>query len=88
MRFRLLKKDIKSGKAGSSCFCPVALAMERVLGAPVEVWRHTLWFKGIIYELPYKVMEFIKRFDNGLPVKPFSFTIRACGKEGLRCGFE
>ena len=75
MQFRVTRKDIKTGKKDNCQLCPVALAMKRALGAEVQVLMGKYQFQSAAHELPYKVTQFIKRFDDGLPVKPFSFNI-------------
>lgn len=69
--------DIKRGWRCSPGHCPVARAMKRALGSrhmhvATEYWD----VDGAVFPNPREVTLFIKRFDRGQPVKPFTFRIR------------
>lgn len=70
--------DIAQGEAGNCKACPIASAMRRELLRGVEVLAHTWCFSSgepTSRRLPTLAVEFIKSFDSGEPVKPFSFTV-------------
>lgn len=57
--------------------CPVALALHRTLGTPVEVGARSFGIRGQNFEgmLPESTVQFIRQFDEGKPVSPFTFTV-------------
>lgn len=81
-------EDIRRGVPRDICFCPVAIAGRRagLDGCEVKI-REILWFKRSPKGLctwdvasanpPETVTEFVRRFDVGEPVQPFSFTLDA-----------
>jgi hypothetical protein len=82
MKIRVLRTDIKRGKPGSSSRCPVALAVRRVFGRHPDFTNVSvgLWIivsnKILDVRIPKVALEFIKRFDAGRKVKPFTFEIK------------
>lgn len=75
-------EDIRFGKKRNSGKCPVAFALHRVFPkARVYITKEkgTAWFdkcgKKSCLDAPRSVGRFIKRFDAGKPVQPFSFFI-------------
>lgn len=69
--------DIDNGVDGDCRLCPVARALSR---AGVRGWN--VFYHGLVSELtgetialPRSAMEFIRRFDSGGDVKPFSFEL-------------
>lgn len=77
--------DIERGKPGSATSCPIARAVRRqhaskrgvsvgrddvVVGSRGETRRHPA-----VYALPAKASRFVGRFDEGKPVRPFSFVM-------------
>lgn len=74
---RVTKSDIaKGGRLQPDC-CPIARAVSRRLGFAV-------WFNGSefrrggapgYHDAPLKCKTFVRLFDGGQPVKPFSFII-------------
>lgn len=70
--------DIKRGRRCSAFGCPVALAACRALGLdddalPLGVSDEINVYNKIRYSIPDKAIEWIKRFDDSLPVEPFEF---------------
>lgn len=73
--FKVTQEDIKNGKRGEGRTCPIALCLKRT---------GREWFVGDTYisspkkflALPTKARNFIFKFDDGLPVKPFSFKLK------------
>jgi hypothetical protein len=57
--------------------CPIALAFEEITGERPDVKGEVLNTYDETYVLPRSAERFIERFDCGLSVKPFAFTIRA-----------
>lgn len=78
MKITVTKKDIENGFPASCSSCPIALAIRRatrknILVGSSEIGHPAIGFKDI--KLPKKVRLFIERFDQDIPVKPFSFTL-------------
>ena len=76
-------KDIKRGKQGQSKSCPIALATKRCLRKRVEIIDTIRVFMDtgyliddIHYNMPDKAINFIRNFDGGEPVKPFTFIAK------------
>lgn len=72
------REDIKKGHRASMGWCPVALAVKRVFK---DQHVDALPVAGITvgsktYATLEKVAKFICDFDEGKPVKPFSFWLR------------
>lgn len=79
VKITVTKKDIQMGLPSDSCLCPIARAVRRVLGRGVRVWRYGVYRRlseDDFAEFPERVTQFIDRFDDGKPVKPFTFTLR------------
>lgn len=71
------EEDIKSGRRHSYSKCPIALAIRRAFardyGVAVGVGSFCV---GIdVWKLSRRAQNFIQNFDEGCPVKPFSFRI-------------
>jgi hypothetical protein len=83
MKIKVTLKDIEEGFRGSCYDCPVALAFKREvkpttqigLNVGTERILHREVHEWDTYTLPKKAQTFIKRFDGGKPVKPFTFEI-------------
>lgn len=81
MIIKVEQKHIKKGKPRNINFCPVALAIaEQVEGLSSVRVRQTdigIGKDGYIYytNSPPKVCMFVSNFDEGMPVKPFSFEL-------------
>ena len=74
--------DIRFGKPGAPCHCPVARALRRVLpnDTAVNVYHDRVMIgpfpKHKRYDLPPEVSGFIKQFDDHhLGLLPFSFEL-------------
>jgi hypothetical protein len=83
LRVRVLKRHILKGIPASVCSCPIALAVREVGTQKKKV---SVTFEIQVgkkyYDLPTVANRFINKFDDGEPVKPFSFTA-----ERLSSGF-
>lgn len=84
MKINVTEDHIARGRQGAPNSCPVALALKETSSDFANVVVSPSWFFSknkdfkITYEatnLPKKVQQFIKKFDTGKPVKPFSFEI-------------
>jgi hypothetical protein len=84
MIIQVTQKDIDKGLKSSCYECPIALAFKRkvknqiLFGYAVNyesIDHFTKDNKWYIYALPKKAQTFIKRFDGGKPVEPFTFEI-------------
>lgn len=80
------QKDINSGIRADCHVCPVAIAVSRVLGLnDVEISAASIYadFAGsnyyrearIIQPLPLQVRSYIRAFDAGNEIEPFSFNL-------------
>lgn len=74
---KVTRKHIVRGKQDNAVFCPVALALKEAFPnlRCVLVDTKTVSFRNGWAQLPRRVINFIKRFDNTKSVKPFSFSI-------------
>jgi nitrate/TMAO reductase-like tetraheme cytochrome c subunit len=83
MKITVTQKDIDKGLKSSCYECPIAHALKRkvknkirygfaVNADFIDLTKDNKWW---IYALPKKAQTFIKRFDDGKPVKPFTFEI-------------
>ena len=77
---KVTKTDIKLGKRENRSSCPIARATRRVtkqrhvgVDECEMTWgsQYRLWAA----ELPREAQKFIRAFDKGKPVKPFSFQV-------------
>jgi hypothetical protein len=75
------EEDIILGKRKRSCECPISKALKRSTGFDWGVGINTaLYFgpefsKNSFIELPKEARDFISKFDQEKPVKPFKFEI-------------
>ena len=70
------QEDIDRGARGSCYRCPIALAIDRIVGHPVEV--DCIEVKGCGWRafLPDEAGDFVEFFDNKTGrVAPFTFTL-------------
>ena len=76
MKITVTKKDILEGTRASGKSCPIALACRR---AGIDIGNGVgmcfIWADPQI-DIPLKVSTFIEKFDDGKPVKPFSFHLK------------
>lgn len=88
MTIRVTRQHIADGKGISgelrACNCPIALAIKDVFPYSVStvVGPNLVWVKWedertdiLKSRLPGAARDFIRRFDAGLPVEPFTFTL-------------
>lgn len=70
-------KDIKNGASYIPQYCPVARAIRRATKKQRVLVGGTSYSVGSqkYRDLPKKATTFIRRFDDGLKVNPFSFYI-------------
>lgn len=78
------KTNIKKGTPGSTCGCPIALALRREFpGKQVSVSDDVIeiyepgkyWCTAVFYHTPNSAKRFIKKFDNKQNVEPFTFAL-------------
>ena len=69
--------DIAEGSCGSVMGCPVALAAQRKFGTAIAVNLLKIYApkKGWSVMTPEPAWKFIRDFDDGSHVSPFTFTI-------------
>lgn len=71
-------EDIEHGHRNNCFLCPVALAFERITRHTIKVNSRHVSNKAtgfLINKLPHSAKQFINDFDDGLPVRPFTFEI-------------
>lgn len=74
MRIYVTAEDIRDGLPRNCHACPIYRALKRAGLKVTGVTRMIVdMYRGSTYRLPKSAIEFISRFDNGKPVKPFSF---------------
>jgi hypothetical protein len=84
-RIKVLQHHIQAGTRGSSRSCPIALAVQEMVGPLVKV---VVTCKSImlldaerisktksVTSLPYEANDFVKAFDAGFDMQPLSFSI-------------
>lgn len=77
MKINVTQKHIDSGRVANCFSCPLALALTEALSEPCWVGL-TLWGKvsnETKFNLQRGVIQFRRNFDDGEPVKPFSFEV-------------
>jgi hypothetical protein len=72
--------DIKKGKPGDPCGCPVARALKRAFqDRRVSAGEGYIWVgpssRRMTWRTPGTVRYFISQFDEGQQVEPLSFTL-------------
>lgn len=78
MRVNVTARDIREGKAGQCCLCPIARAVKRHKG-----WDLAMVGLGLVWRcnrpetaiLPIAALQFLRRFDRGRKVRPFKFDL-------------
>jgi hypothetical protein len=82
MRVQVTEDDIEHGDPGSETDCAVARAGARSFGCEFHCMSNLIvvgpmWVEDRAeYDIPRSVRRFIKRYDDGAEVRPFSFTLR------------
>jgi hypothetical protein len=74
--------DIEAGHPLACSACPIALAAQRAFGDRPVIVDSFLSIRGqdrLVWSMPSAAYAFIRDFDAGRPVEPFSFTL-----EGVR----
>ena len=74
MQVHVRKKHIARGEPDTVTQCPVALALADLLGTEVHVESTYIKLGRCRFRLPPRVRQFIRHFDTGQQVKPFTFT--------------
>lgn len=80
---RVTQDHIDRGMEGNINLCPIAQAIRACTEYPYAWVGSIKWYTSVGGEsmmLPRKARRFIKRFDAGKPVKPFSFKLRSTKK--------
>lgn len=77
MKIHVTEKDIKNGKMGSETSCPITLAIKRRFKRKdISANCISIRIGNVSFIVPWKVCEFISRFDHGKKVRPISFFLR------------
>ena len=82
MKIKVTRDDIDNGDKNHECRCPIARATNRAFGRD-EDERYATVFGDMImfpdregeYDLPLKACDFIAMFDEGMPVRAFTFDL-------------
>lgn len=76
LRVRVTRADIQNGEIESPTMCPIARAIRR-LGTKkgISVVPYQIEIGDAVFAMPLPAMSFMDRFDDGLAVEPFSFTL-------------
>lgn len=76
------QEDIDNGEPEEPDACPIALSVERLVGAnnwigvtdvDLCIWSPKLEMQPYTQPLPRSAQKFVTRFDGGKAVKPFRF---------------
>ena len=79
MLIEVTQEDIDNGSPGKAGLCPIALAMSRSTGKQWRVANLTCFcpeewpWDDIL--LPLEAVQFVKAYDSGDGVEPFSFAL-------------
>ena len=72
--------DIDNGEPACNSACPIALAMQRVFGKDAHVGTEHFWpwatefpDMPVTGDLPDEAKDFVRDYDDGLPVEPITF---------------
>ena len=76
MIVKVTRRDIKNGHLKDEKSCPIALALRRLSFKGCKVDGYDWSFGNAEAKLPKSARNFVEAFDNGKPVKPFSFRTR------------
>ena len=78
----MTQADIDGGDRARPSSCPIALAMRRVFGDHAEVGINHFWpyydewpKEAVAGVLPKQARRFVREFDDGRSVEPFSFEV-------------
>lgn len=79
LRVTVTANHIAQGRRESCYECPIELALisAGLRSDDVAVGRCIAWINDREYALPEPAQEFIRRFDEGVDVEPFSFELVA-----------
>jgi len=79
MLIHISEEDIQKGLAKSLTHCPIALSIRRQYP---HLWVHVLSpyleIGSTILHFPESIRQFIRDFDQNLPVQPFSIDTNQC----------
>ena len=81
-RIKVLQKHIDYGTAGSTIFCPIALALRAKGYKNVDVDDLEVRLcvkrssKRLYANLPRRAKTFIEKYDNGFKVSPIKFDLK------------
>lgn len=80
LKINVTQQNIIKGRKYTSKSCPIALAFKEAGIKKVEVKNLQFLLRksedSIMYDLPRMARKFIRAFDEGRPVKPFSFNVK------------
>ena len=74
----VLQEDIDNVRhhPGPKTVCPIQIALERITGSAWGVGTLTVVGRGYRGALPPEARAFVRSYDWGDPVEPFSFLLR------------
>lgn len=84
MKIKITKYHIAAGIREACSLCPIALAVKEMfpdsyvyVSDRIAVFpKHPSEWKMKKWSGTQKMLQFIENFDNGLPVKPTTFTVK------------
>ena len=84
LKIEVTPRHIARGKRNDLYLCPLAWAIREKGFARVCVQGGWVLVNTRCYDLPKAAIKFIRRFDNGLTVKPFTFELKRPPPVGWR----
>jgi hypothetical protein len=87
MRITVTQDDIDMGCKSHNENCPLARAASRAFGYPVRVDGFEIYsvdkggFTHNLATLPRRASEFVRDFDLGRTMQPFTFTVTLLARE-------
>lgn len=77
IKINVTKEHIRRGVRRSMCDCPIALALkEALLTKDVSVTSSQMIVNHLMFMTDLADARFIKGFDEGKTVRPYSFSLR------------
>lgn len=78
MLVKVLQRHIERGERGHGAECPIALALKSVGFTNLTVLSTKWWCREFVGQAPFSknVTKFVRAFDAGKPVHPFTFRTR------------
>jgi hypothetical protein len=76
IKINVTREHIRKGIRGSPCDCPIALAIkEALITQAVSIGSWQWMINHVRFLAEDKDVRFMQRFDEGKPVRPYSFFL-------------